>query len=48
MPNGRCAAGFAVDVDDTKVRIADADNDEGKPVLKQFVAAVDVENLVSR
>jgi hypothetical protein len=46
MPTGKLSTGFAVDVGETKVRVADAENDEGRPVLKAFVAALDVLALV--
>ena len=42
MRNGRSGIGFVVDVDETKVRLLDAENDDGRPVMREFVAPLDV------
>jgi hypothetical protein len=36
MPQGKVGIGFVVDLDETKVRLADAERDEGRPVLKHI------------
>jgi hypothetical protein len=45
MPQGKAAIGFVVDLDETKVRLADAERDDGRPVLRGYVAPLDVEAL---
>ncbi len=42
LQNGAASVGFVVDVDDTKVWLSDPERDEGRPVLRKHVAAVDV------
>lgn len=47
MPNGRSSIAYALNVDDKKVFVADAAQDEGKPVLREFVTALDWQSLLA-
>jgi hypothetical protein len=42
MLGGKVSFGFIVDLDDTKVRLADADHEDGRPVLRKFVVPLDL------
>ncbi len=45
MPNGKSRIAFAIDRDDTKVWVADAQVDEGRPILRSYVAPLDIDAL---
>lgn len=45
MPNGTTGVGYVVDLDETKVRLLDDEHEDGRPVLRKYVAPIRVEPL---
>lgn len=47
MRSGAASIGFVADLDDTKVWVPDPEREDGRPILKTFVAPIDVDALAS-